>query len=87
MSLNKCFCEQLGNAFVIGLGDHEIAKVWFNTKDGSKSILTKEEAKEITEGMCNLFNDKYDMSKFPVEEYGDSEKASAMVRIMNSLCE
>lgn len=83
----ECFCEKIGNTYLIHVGSHEIARFWFSDGKKSKSLLSEEEAKDLAENMCEFFNTKYDTSKLSEEEWGDSETVQMEMRFINSMME
>lgn len=81
----KCVSIKLGNAYVIHIGQVEIAKFWFEKKGESHSILSEEEAKSLANDMASFFNQKYDMSKLDDKVYKESDEE--MVKLLSKMAE
>lgn len=80
------FTQRLGNSYVIGLGGCEIIKIWFKSPNESNSVLEEEQAKELAEGMCDWFKEKFDVSSLNEEDFGgDSEKTQFLLKLYDEM--
>lgn len=78
------YCEKLGNAYVVGIGVHELAKFWFGVKDESESPLSQEKAEEKANELKDWFDKEYPVDSLDKEAYGDSETQIKKIRAIDN---
>lgn len=81
------YSTKLGNAYVVGCGKCEIAKFWFAKDGDSYSPLTEEEAKRIADKLVEFLKISVPSESLTEEEYGDSDRYLASVKLINRLSE
>ena len=81
----KYFYGQLGNGFSLGVGAHELMRLWFKVDGESESPLTKLEAENICQKVVDYLNKEHPLTDADAEVYGDSDEAIERIDIMNKL--
>jgi len=81
----KYFYGQLGNGFSMGVGNHELLRIWFKVDGESETPLTKLEAENICEKIIRYLEKEHPITDEMAEVYGDSDEAIKKLDIMNKL--